>query len=86
MDADFSMEELLALLEQERGPEIQGLSTDEIAERLGRSRGWVLARLRELHRAGRIRCSYRPGTRVDGRPCQIPVYTLSSTERSPDMK
>lgn len=78
MEPDFSVEELLALLEAQRGPQHEGLSSEEIAERLGRRPGWVLVRLRQLSRQGHITVSHRRSTRVDGRPCLTPVYSLKN--------
>jgi DNA-binding Lrp family transcriptional regulator len=79
--SDFTMDELLALLEKECGVLAAGLSVREIAQRLGRSEAWVAARLRALHERGAVRVGYRRSWRIDGRPCLTPVYAIREGEK-----
>ncbi len=75
--APFSMDELVAALQQMEGPEGRGLSTEEISQRVGRSTEWVRKRLRALQANGRLApVQWRQSYGLDGRVIKVPVYSL----------
>lgn len=54
----------------------EGLTAEEIAEKIGMSRTWVRARLRDLYCDGCLVVGFKMSTRIDGRPYRTPVYRL----------
>lgn len=77
---NFSIQELLDLLEEQAQEGGEGMSTREIAQRCGMSETWVQMRLRELQEAGRLDIAWREGRRLDGARRKTPVYRLKATK------
>jgi len=73
---DFTMDELLRLLEEQCTPDGAGLSTGEIAEALGRSHNWVHRQLGKLAKRGILEVRFQSRTRLDGRSARVPVYSV----------
>jgi predicted transcriptional regulator len=51
-----------------------GFSAQEIADKLGMTVQTVRIKLRPLAKQGKIKVGRRADTRIDGRPCEVPVY------------
>ena len=79
MESDFTMDELLRLLEAQCTPDGAGLSTMEIAEALGRSPHWVHRQLGKLAKRGILEVRFQLRPRLDGRFARIPVYSLRNS-------
>jgi len=59
-----------------------GITTKELANKLGVSEATALRRIRELHARGLIKIGFRRAANILGNPTFVPVYTLS-TKASP---
>lgn len=71
----FSQDDLLAALAVPKTME-DGLTTYELAQRLGRSQPWVAMRVRDLVRSGRAEASKAPRPDLFGAMRHQPVYRL----------
>lgn len=73
---DITLGEWFAELERLSPPQAsKGYSTDELIERIGKSRKIVRAQLRSLIKSGKwVMLGHRQGTMINGTPYNIPVY------------
>lgn len=69
------LEELVAALRRPNA--VEGLTTRELADRLGWSIMRARAALQSLAADGRLNVLQRPAVRIDGRPHTVPVYALA---------
>lgn len=81
-EAPFTVEELLEQIRREAREEHEGLTSREIAERLGLSQQAVTDRLRELQASGRLGVSWRRARRIDGRTYFAPVYYIEEGQNA----
>jgi len=58
-----------------------GLTTNEIAERLGHSTKWVAGRLRRLKKAGRLEVGRRTIETLSGLSMPVPAYKVLPEKR-----
>jgi predicted transcriptional regulator len=55
-----------------------GFTTEEVAESMGRGTSWARQQLKKAFRAGLVEMAgTREAMRMDGKPCQIPVYRVT---------
>lgn len=80
MDAPITLEDLLAAMQPPAKNGEEGLTTEEIAERLHRSVVWVRSRLKALQRQGRLRVGEKTVIGIDGRLARVPAYSLRKEE------
>ena len=72
-------DEWLAALEaMQQRPDDPGLTCVELSELWGCSTRTALARLRQLHRTGRLTGGRKMVEGIDGRRSQVPCYRLKS--------
>ena len=55
-----------------------GITTKELADKLGVSEATALRRIRELHAKGLIKIGFRRTANILGNPTFVPVYMLSA--------
>lgn len=56
----------------------EGFTTEEVAEAQGKSVTWVRQQVKKAFRSGLVEMAgTRDDVRIDGRPCQIPVYRVT---------
>lgn len=55
-----------------------GLSSEEIGQKMGVSRKRALEALKPLQRSGKLLVGFRRDYRTDGVPCKIPVYRVAA--------
>ncbi len=76
MSESIGIDELMAELSRLEGGDPNGQTTEEIAEKINRSKYFVLKRLKPLIRAGKIKFSYGIREDITGREQRVPVYSV----------
>lgn len=59
----------------------EGLTALEWGERLGLSTKSALIKLNQAHRKGWVKLGHRHATRLDGKPCFVPVYRVEKPKK-----
>jgi|GEM_PF-6081549 len=77
---DFSMDALVRELQKEASAGGEGITTTELCETLGKTRGAVLKRLQELKKAGHLVPVGKQIETLDGRIITVPAYKLKPSE------
>ena len=75
-ELDIAEDELLGLLQQDNLAEGEGITTRELAAKLGKSTEWVRKRVRRWWDEGKIKVSKRREKDMLGRDTWVPVYKL----------
>lgn len=76
----ITQEQILVELEEyfsDRTSDGDGLSTREMCDKTGLSESTIQSRLRVWNREGRVQCTRRRTTGIDGRAFWIPVYKVT---------
>jgi predicted transcriptional regulator len=71
-----------AIAEASRGSAPKDARTaDELSQAIGCSSSAIHKALKALHRAGRLQVHHVARTRIDGRRCSSPAYTVTPAKR-----
>ena len=77
---DFTMQDLLSILQAQAAEESDGLSVQELVAKTGQCHNWVLSRLHALQRGGELIVERKRVRRIDGIPAWVPAYRIKKGE------